>query len=370
MAKRLLVAVALWALGGPAGLHHLYLGRDNHALLWMLTLGGFGVGWLWELWLLPGWVGQANRPSEVHKDEPPPLSPVRFLGQALIGIYFGLVAHIGLSTLPGFYLVALPLAVGLGVHLVSAVGDQSSDLQGTLTAAFITAPLVHGRSVAVLPISLTTSVVAQRYRRYKARRGTSEKLSARLYRLGLAYLAFSAPLAHCAIYNTAATANYLANAIRATLDWVSVFPSLSGILESMLLLPYHAWKTLGFGGGYFQEWEKVFAFVQSFQSERQQMAYKVLGASFTHQLNSLGEQGNSGWQSVKFGMQECWDGKRFPESRVLYLTNSGGKVVRQNLETFYPMFYLISQILGQMECLEGRNLPQPTISPHSSPCHC
>ncbi|KAL8163797.1 UNVERIFIED_CONTAM: DnaJ subfamily C member 22 [Gekko kuhli] len=277
MAKRLWVAVALWALGGPAGLHHLYLGRDNHALLWMLTLGGFGVGWLWELWLLPGWVARANSASEVRRDGRPPLSPVRFLGQALVGIYFGLVALIGLSTLPGFYLVALPLAVGLGVHLVSEVGDQSSDLQGTLTAAFITAPIFHGRSVAILPISLTTSVVAQRHRHYKASRGSSEKLSARLYRLGLAYLAFSAPLAHCAFSNTAATANYIASAIGAALDWVSVFPSLSGILESMLLLPYRAWKILGFGDSYFQEWEKVFVFVQSFQSERQQMAYKILG---------------------------------------------------------------------------------------------
>lgn len=275
MTKRLLVAVALWALGGPAGLHHLYLGRDNHALLWMLTLGGFGIGWLWELWMLPGWVAQANNTQEPPSDKHPPLSPIRFLGQAVVGIYFGLVAVIGLSTLPGFYLLALPLAVGLGVHLVSGVGDQASDLQGTLMAAFITAPIFYGRAVAILPISLTTSVVAQRHRHYKASRGTNERLRARLYRLGLAYLAFTTPLAYCAFCNTAATANYVASTIAATLDWLSVFPSLSNVLESALLLPYRAWRTLGFSGGYFQEWEKVFEFVQSFQSERQQMAYKV-----------------------------------------------------------------------------------------------
>ncbi|XP_042310770.1 LOW QUALITY PROTEIN: dnaJ homolog subfamily C member 22 [Sceloporus undulatus] len=277
MAKRLLVAVALWALGGPAGFHHLYLGRDNHALLWMLTLGGFGIGWLWELWLLPGWVTQANCPMEQHCDDPPHFSPVRFLGQAVVGIYFGLVALVGLSTLPGFYFLALPLAVGLGVHLVSTVGDQASDLQATLLAAFITAPIFYGRPVAILPITLTTSVTAQRHRHYKASRDTREKLSARLYRLGLAYLAFTTPLAYCAFYNTAVTATYIANGVGAMLDWLSVFPSLSGTLESVLLLPYHAWKLMGFSGGSFQDWEKVFAFVQSFQSERQQMAYKVLG---------------------------------------------------------------------------------------------
>ncbi|CAI5765587.1 DnaJ homolog subfamily C member 22 [Podarcis lilfordi] len=277
MAKRLLVAIALWALGGPAGLHHLYLGRDNHALLWMLTLGGFGMGWLWELWLLPGWVTQANRTLELPRDGPPPFSPVRFLGQASVGIYFGLVALMGLSALPGFYFLALPLAVGLGVHLVSAVGDQSSDLQATLKAAFITAPIFYGRSLAIFPITLTTSVTAQRHRCYKSNKGTREKLGARLYRLGLAYLAFTTPLAYSVFYNTAATASYVAGTIRSTLDWLSVFPSLSSALESVLLLPYHAWKMLGFSGGSFQEWEQVFAFVHSVQNERQRMALKVLG---------------------------------------------------------------------------------------------
>ncbi|KAJ7317944.1 hypothetical protein JRQ81_004106 [Phrynocephalus forsythii] len=277
MAKQLLVAVALWAIGGPAGLHHLYLGRDNHALLWLLTLGGFGVGWLWELWLLPGWVAQANRPLEVQTDGQPPWSPVRFLGQASVGIYFGLVALLGLSTLPGFYFLALPLAVALGVHLVSVVGDQVSDLQATLKAAFLTAPIFYGRPVAILPIALTTSVTAHHHRQFKASRGIHEKLSARLYRLGLAYLAFTTPLAYCAFYNTAATATYIASTFGTALDWLNVFPSLSGLLESALLLPYNAWKMLGFGGGSFQEWEKVFAFMQSFQNERQQMAYKVLG---------------------------------------------------------------------------------------------
>lgn len=279
MAKKLLVTIALWALGGPAGLHHLYLGRDNHALLWMLTLGGFGVGWLWELWLLPGWVAQANSTSDHHPDEHPPLSPVRFFGQALVGIYFGLVAFIGLSTLPGFYFIALPLAVGLGVYLVSEIGDQASDLHGTLLAAFVTAPIFYGRPVAILPVSLTSSVAAQQHRHYKAKRSTSEKLSVRLYRLGLAYLAFTMPLAYCVFCNTAATASYVASTIGAALDWFRIFPSLSGILESILLMPYHVAKTLGLTGGYFQEWEKIFVFVESFQNERQQMAYKVQGTS-------------------------------------------------------------------------------------------
>ncbi|XP_024066004.2 dnaJ homolog subfamily C member 22 [Terrapene carolina triunguis] len=283
MAKRLLVTYALWALGGPVGLHHVYLGRDSHALLWMLTLGGFGVGWLWEFWQLPGWVARANDTQEPRprSPEPPALSPVRFFGQVLVGIYFGLVALIGLSSLAGFYLLALPLAVGLGVHVVSSVGDQTSDLRSTLVAAFLTSPVFYGRALAILPVSLTASVTAQQCRRYKPCRGTRATLRARLYHLGLAYLAFTTPLAYCAFCNTAATARYVADAIGAVLGWLSFFPTLGSFLEQLLLLPYRAWRLLtegaGFAAGSFQEWEKVYEFVQSFQSERQQLAYKVLG---------------------------------------------------------------------------------------------
>lgn len=55
MAKRL-----LWALGGPLGLHHVYLGRDSHALLRLLTPAGFGASRLWDFRHLPAQVATAN----------------------------------------------------------------------------------------------------------------------------------------------------------------------------------------------------------------------------------------------------------------------------------------------------------------------
>lgn len=122
---------ALWAVGGPAGLHHLYLGRDSHALLWMLTLGGGGLGWLWEFWKLPSFVAQANRAQEQRQSSGrgiPPLSLIRFVAQMIVGIYFGLVALISLSFMASFYLVGLPLA---GILLVAAIGNQTSDLKNT-----------------------------------------------------------------------------------------------------------------------------------------------------------------------------------------------------------------------------------------------
>lgn len=174
MAKGLILTYALWAMGGPLGLHHLYLGRDSHALLWMLTFGGFGVGWARDLFRIPAYVSEANAEADVerHRKRPrdavPPLpSPARFAGQVCVGIYFGTVALIGLNSLSYFYIIVLPLSVGTGVHLVSSVGSQTSDLQKTLTTCLITSPIFYGSKLSPLPISLAASVTAAHHRRFK-----------------------------------------------------------------------------------------------------------------------------------------------------------------------------------------------------------
>lgn len=172
MVKSVLVTYALWAVGGPLGLHHLYLERDSHALLWMLTLGGFGVGWAREIIRIPAYVHEANKDAEKIRRKhsiagPPPAGPFRFAGQVCVGIYFGVVAMIGLKSLSFFYLIVLPLSVGAGVHLVSSAGEQTTDLQKTLTACLITSTIFYGSTLSPLPISLVASVTAAQHRRYK-----------------------------------------------------------------------------------------------------------------------------------------------------------------------------------------------------------
>lgn len=182
MVKSVLVAYALWAVSGPLGLHHLYLGRDSHALLWMLTLGGFGFGWLREVIRIPAYVSEANQDVEKerrsHNAALPSASPFRFAGQVCVGIYFGTVALIGLNSLSYFYLIVLPLSVGAGVHLVSNVGPQTSDLQKTLTACLVTSPIFYGSNLSPLPISLAASVTASQHRKFKPPRtpGSTPKL--------------------------------------------------------------------------------------------------------------------------------------------------------------------------------------------------
>ncbi|XP_018428881.1 PREDICTED: dnaJ homolog subfamily C member 22 [Nanorana parkeri] len=285
MGKRLIVAYGLWAIGGPLGLHHIYLERDRHALLLMLTVGGFGVGWMWDFWKIPGLVSKYNKEERKKtielKEGIPPASIVQFMAQVVTGIYFGLVAAIGLSTLTSYYVLVLPLAVALGVHLVACAGEQTSKLQNTLVAAFLTSPLFYGRAVSMIPISLAASITSQQNRHYRSQQRKNENLSLRLYRVGLAYLAFTAPLTYSALLNTSRTVSYVAESIGTLLNWLSFFPSLSALMEKILLLPYRIWGLFSGGGGlhdqYFKEWEKIYEFVASFQDEKEEMARKILG---------------------------------------------------------------------------------------------
>ncbi|XP_051780047.1 dnaJ homolog subfamily C member 22 [Erpetoichthys calabaricus] len=278
--RRLWVTYALWAVGGPLGLHHLYLRRDSHALLWMLTFGGFGVGWLREFFRLPAYVKKTNGKRRPSGMPVPPISPVRFLGQVCMGIYFGMVALICLSSLNYFYLLVLPLAVSMGIHLVSSVGEETSDLHKTLMASLVTSTVFYGRPLGTFPASLVASLTATQNRRYKGGETLEEPLGVRLYRLSLAWLAFSAPLAYCVVYNTTATISYVAESIAALLDWLWFFPSLRVLLESVLLLPYRAFCLVTGGGRLIlEDWERVLERFVSIHNERREAAMQVLGVS-------------------------------------------------------------------------------------------
>jgi DnaJ homolog subfamily C member 22 len=68
MAKSVLVAYVLWAVGGWFGLHHLYLRRDLHAFLTWSTLGGyFGIGLLRDLVRIPEYVADCNNDEKFIK---------------------------------------------------------------------------------------------------------------------------------------------------------------------------------------------------------------------------------------------------------------------------------------------------------------
>ncbi|MCE9552681.1 MAG: TM2 domain-containing protein [Planctomycetes bacterium] len=49
---------------GVFGIHRFYLGKWLTGLLWLVTGGLFGIGWLWDLWTLNEQVSSVNAASE------------------------------------------------------------------------------------------------------------------------------------------------------------------------------------------------------------------------------------------------------------------------------------------------------------------
>lgn len=88
-----IIAYICWLAGGPLGLHHFYLGRDRHALVWWMSCGGAFLGWFRDLWRLPEYVYEANRDPRFLREfqvrrevrPKPPFSIARFAGQLMIG---------------------------------------------------------------------------------------------------------------------------------------------------------------------------------------------------------------------------------------------------------------------------------------------
>ena len=65
---------------GVFGIHRFYLGKWPTGVLWLLTAGLFGFGWVWDLFTLNEQVDSRNRRATAPADEP------RREGEGLFGI--------------------------------------------------------------------------------------------------------------------------------------------------------------------------------------------------------------------------------------------------------------------------------------------
>jgi TM2 domain-containing membrane protein YozV len=56
----MLVAYILWFFLGYLGIHRFYCGRYISGIIWFLTGGLFGIGWIIDIFLIPGMVLDDN----------------------------------------------------------------------------------------------------------------------------------------------------------------------------------------------------------------------------------------------------------------------------------------------------------------------
>lgn len=62
-------AYLLWLFGGLFGAHHVYLGRDDQAFVYISTFGGYiGIGWLRDIYRIPAYVADASDDPAFIKD--------------------------------------------------------------------------------------------------------------------------------------------------------------------------------------------------------------------------------------------------------------------------------------------------------------
>lgn len=153
--KSIFLAYIFWLFGGPFGVHHFYLRRDRHAFVWWTTLGGFGIGWLGEVFRIPRYVRDANEDPKYVEDligrmirnKKPPFSMNRFTGMLMVGYSWGQMMMVAVPSdeiwgINFRYLnYLIPLVAALGVWTVGNIGHEQGTLKWPLLAAYVSYPL-------------------------------------------------------------------------------------------------------------------------------------------------------------------------------------------------------------------------------------
>ncbi|EDV92147.1 dnaJ homolog subfamily C member 22 [Drosophila grimshawi] len=195
--KSLIITYILWLVGGMFGLHHLYLHRDRQAFVWWCSLGGYFFGCIYDIWLIPGYVRDANEDPRFVKQfvaklqlhPTPPYSGARLTGEVMIGYLFG---QLFLSAIPQTITAGIdftwlhwciPVFVSLGVWTVGNIGRECGVWWHCLLGALVIYPvryLIYDETYTLLLTAVVSALIfdsksKQWLRTPPRRRGTMER---------------------------------------------------------------------------------------------------------------------------------------------------------------------------------------------------
>ncbi|CAF1023933.1 unnamed protein product [Adineta ricciae] len=156
--KKTATAYFFAIIGGFFGLHHLYLGRTQQALLWFTTLGGFGVGLLYELiFSIKKYVQEANNDRSVHdhyekkmqEQKSPAFELIRFCGQYVVAMFYGFIAYYAFPDtwlesrfLSFIVVVSSAVAIAFGTQLAGTLGPRQCSFVWPLLGALLGTPFL------------------------------------------------------------------------------------------------------------------------------------------------------------------------------------------------------------------------------------
>ncbi|CAF1206549.1 unnamed protein product [Adineta ricciae] len=166
--RKSLILTYLFSLtAGVFGLHHLYLGRTQHAILWCTTFGGFGLGFLYEFFFsIYKYVQEANEDQHVLNHyklkmlqrKSPSFEIRRFCGQLITSIFYGFITYYAfpdnwhkqplLALLAGICTV---LAIAVGTQMVGTLGPRQCSFLWPLLGALFGLPLIVSRNESSSP---------------------------------------------------------------------------------------------------------------------------------------------------------------------------------------------------------------------------
>lgn len=154
--KSFWIAFVLLLFGGVFGLHHFYLGRIRHGILYLFTFGLYGAGALYDFTRLWQYVRWANFDKDfkdeylarIHKNPTPSLSNARWITLMLLPQMFGTVVRYALpQTVLNPYVhivltsIIMPLAQAFIVWFVCSIGEYQGNFKDALKGAYCVSPV-------------------------------------------------------------------------------------------------------------------------------------------------------------------------------------------------------------------------------------